>query len=120
MRAPEKSKSSTLIDLFLKNKETAAYTEPVYYDGKEIGTIEIIYSIHESVELMITQLIIYVIASIVILLLAWRFYGSMLRKTLAPLDSVIASVSEVSVDNLDEPISYRRCASGYSQTGGFD
>ena len=28
----------------------------------------------------------------------------MLRKTLAPLDSVIASVSEVSVDNLDEPI----------------
>ena len=46
--------------LFLKNKETAAYTEPVYYDGKEIGTIEIIYSIHESVELMITQLVIYV------------------------------------------------------------
>ena len=90
--------------LFLKNKETAAYTEPVYYDGKAIGTIEIIYSIHESVELMLTQLIIYVIASIVILLLAWRFYGRMLRKTLAPLDSVIASVSEVSVDNLDEPI----------------
>ena len=90
--------------LFLKNKETAAYTEPVYYEGKAIGTIEIIYSIHESVELMLTQLIIYVIASIVILLLAWRFYGRMLRKTLAPLDSVIASVSEVSVDNLDEPI----------------
>ena len=90
--------------LFLKNKETAAYTEPVYYEGKAIGTIEIIYSIHESLELMLTQLIIYVIASIVILLLAWRFYGRMLRKTLAPLDSVIASVSEVSVDNLDEPI----------------
>ncbi len=90
--------------LFLINKQTAAYTEPVYYDGKAIGTIEIIYSIHESVELMLTQLIIYVIASIVILLLAWRFYRRMLRKTLAPLDSVIASVSEVSVDNLDEPI----------------
>ena len=90
--------------LFLKNKETAAYTEPVYYEGKAIVTIEIIYSIHESVELMLTQLIIYVIASIVILLLAWRFYRRMLRKTLAPLDSVIASVSEVSVDNLDEPI----------------
>ena len=90
--------------LFLKNKETAAYTEPVYYEGKAIGTIEIIYSIHESLELMLTQLIIYVIASVLILLLAWRFYGRMLRKTLAPLDSVIASVSEVSVDNLDEPI----------------
>ena len=90
--------------LFLKNKETAAYTEPVYYEGKAIGTIEIIYSIHESLELMLTQLIIYVIASVLILLLAWRFYRRMLRKTLAPLDSVIASVSEVSVDNLDEPI----------------
>ena len=90
--------------LFLKDKQTATYTEPVYYEGKMIGTIEVIYSIHESLELMLTQLIIYVIASIVILLLAWRFYRRMLRKTLAPLDSVIASVSEVSVDNLDEPI----------------
>jgi two-component system OmpR family sensor kinase len=90
--------------LFLINKQTAAYTEPVYYEGKAIGTLEIIYSIHESVELMLTELVIYVIASIVILLLAWRFYGRMLRKTLAPLDSVIASVSEVSVENLDEPI----------------
>lgn len=90
--------------LFLKDKQTATYTEPIYYEGKMIGTIEVIYSIHESLELMLTQLIIYVIASIVILLLAWRFYRRMLRKTLAPLDSVIASVSEVSVDNLDEPI----------------
>ncbi|HEX5351833.1 MAG TPA: ATP-binding protein [Trichococcus sp.] len=90
--------------LFLINKQTAAYTEPIYYEGKAIGTLEIIYSIHESVELMLTELVIYVIASIVILLLAWRFYGRMLRKTLAPLDSVIASVSEVSVENLDEPI----------------
>ncbi|PTQ82992.1 phospho-acceptor domain-containing protein [Trichococcus patagoniensis] len=90
--------------LFLKNKQTATYTEPVYYEEKAIGTIEVTYSIHESLELMLTQLIIYVIASIVILLLAWRFYTRMLRKTLAPLDSVIASVSEVSVDNLDEPI----------------
>lgn len=90
--------------LFLKDKQTATYTEPVYYEGKAIGTIEVIYSIHESVELMLTQMIIYVIASGVILLLAWRFYRRMLSKTLAPLDHVIASVSEVAVDNLDEPI----------------
>lgn len=90
--------------MFLKDKQTATYSEPVYYEGKAIGTIEIIYSIHESLELMLTQLIIYVIASVLILLLAWRFYRRMLRKTLAPLDSVIASVSEVSVDNLNEPI----------------
>jgi two-component system, OmpR family, sensor kinase len=90
--------------LFLKDKQIATYTEPIYYKGKAIGTIEVSYSIHESLELMLTQLIIYVIASIVILLLAWRFYRRMLRKTLAPLDLVIASVSEVSVANLDEPI----------------
>ena len=90
--------------LFLKNKQTATYTKPVYYEGEAIGTIEVTYSIHESLELMLTQLIIYVIASLVILLLAWRFYRRMLRKTLAPLDRVIASVSEVAVDNLDEPI----------------
>ncbi|MGB8816001.1 MAG: ATP-binding protein, partial [Minisyncoccia bacterium] len=90
--------------LFLKNKQTATYTKPVYYEGEAIGTIEVTYSIHESLELMLTQLIIYVVASIVILLLAWRFYRRMLRKTLAPLDRVIASVSAVAVDNLDEPI----------------
>lgn len=90
--------------LFLKNKQTATYTDPVYYEGKTIGTIEVIYSIHESLELMLTQLIIYVIASIMILLLAWLIYKRMLRKTLAPLDRVIASVSEVAIDNLDEPI----------------
>ncbi|CZQ92369.1 sensor histidine kinase [Trichococcus ilyis] len=90
--------------LFLKDKQTAVYTEPVYYEGKAIGTIEVIYSIHEALELIVTQLVIFMIASIMILLLAWRFYRRMLRKTLAPLDRVIASVSEVAVDNLAEPI----------------
>jgi len=90
--------------VFLKDKQTATYTEPVYYEGKTIGTIEVIYSIHESLELMLTQLIIYVIASIVILLLAWLVYKRMLQKTLDPLGRVIESVSEVVVGNLDEPI----------------
>ena len=90
--------------LFLENKQTETFTESVYYEGKAIGTIEVTYSIHESLELMLTQLVIYVIASIVILLLAWRFYRKMLGKTLAPLDRVIASVSAVAVDNLDDPI----------------